>query len=94
MLSGVGLFLFSLNGYRFTRFSAAGVSIESGAISDKDRQELTENIASAEHINIQDEEAPSVTSLPVTRITANNAEYEVYSLADIPSRVIDDALSR
>jgi hypothetical protein len=93
MLSGIGLFLFSLNGYRFTRFSAAGVSAESGPIKEKARKELTENITSAEHIDIQDKEAPSATALPLTRVKAKDTEYEIYSLANVPSRVIEDALN-
>ena len=93
MLSGIGLFLFSLNGYRFTRFSAAGVSAESGVIREKARHELIENIAGAEHINIQDREAPSTTAPPLTRVTAKDTEYEIYPLADVPAKVIEDALN-
>jgi hypothetical protein len=93
MLSGIGLFLFSLNGYRFTRFSAAGVSAESGPIKERARQELTENIASAEYIDIQDEEVPSATALPLARVKGKDGEYEIYSLASVPSRVIEDALN-
>lgn len=94
MLSGIGLFLFSLNGYRFTKFSAAGVSAESSLIREKARQELIENMSGAEHITIQDRDSPSTTTSPLAIVTAKDAEYEIYSLADVPSKVIEDALSQ
>ena len=92
MLSGIGLFLFSLNGYRFTRFSAAGVSAESAGIEKEARKVLTMNIDGAKHFDIQDRDVPSAAAPPLTRITAEDTEYEIYLLTDVPTKVLSDAL--
>lgn len=95
LLSGVGLLLFALNGYRFTRLSAAGLSADSDAVAEGARKQLaqTDDQAPSIAIDKSSEADPRPTQAPASTVEANDSEYAIYTLDDVPSKVIQDALS-
>lgn len=94
-LSGVGLILFGINGYRFTRFSAAGVSADSEAVAQQAKKEIEAESDATQKIEIdkRSDPEPAAPQAPVATIEADDESYAVYALADVPAKLIGDALA-
>lgn len=94
-LSGVGLLLFGLNGYRFTKFSAGGVSADSESVAEEAKKQISTETEDTPKIAIDktSEPDPRPTQAPVTTVDAQDEAYAIYTLANVPSQVIQDALA-
>lgn len=95
VLSGAGLLLFAVNGYKFTRFSAAGVTADSEAVAAEAKKQLSASADDTQKIEIDktSEPEPKPTQPPATTVDAQDEAYAVYTLVDVPAQVVQDALS-
>lgn len=90
---GLGLLLYGVNGLRLTRFSAGGLSAESGPAERKAREYYAYPDHPEEVTISGDESAPEPSQPPASVITTQSHEdLAVYELEDVPSSVVKDAL--
>lgn len=95
VLAGAGLLLFAVNGYKFTRFSAAGVTADSESVAAEAKKQLSADAGDTPKIQIDrtSEPEPKPTQPPATTVDAQDEAYAVYTLIDVPAQVVQDALS-
>lgn len=95
LFGGLGVLLFALNGYRFSKFSAGGVSAESDAVAQSAAKDLAKPNDETTPIKIDKgaEPDPQPTQPAVGSVVAEDGEYAVYQLSDVPVKVVTHALS-
>jgi hypothetical protein len=97
LLSGLGLIIYGINGFRLTQFSAGGISAESSSAA-KDaskyyKQPELEDTALS--IPGSTADAPIPTQPPTTILnTPASGSVEVFELKDVPISVIADAVEK
>lgn len=96
VLSGVVLLGFVLNGLRFTKITAAGVSAEAKDAGEaaEDYYESTGGERDEEEVSVEDRESPEPNESPITYVEHDDGRYAVYSLTAVPTSVLVDALSK
>jgi hypothetical protein len=84
-----------INGLRFSRVSAAGVSAEAkdAAKAAEDYYSESEGEREEEAVSIEDKESPEASEDPVEYVQHDDGKYAVYPLEAVPVTVIGDALS-
>ncbi|WP_167539415.1 hypothetical protein [Thioalkalivibrio thiocyanoxidans] len=84
-----------LNGLRFSRISAAGVSAEAkdaGQAAEKYYLE-SEGAREEEEVSVEEKASPEASEDPVQYVQQEDGDYAVYPLEAVPVTVIGDALS-
>lgn len=94
-LGGLVVFVFSLNGLRFSKISAAGVSAESPDAGEAAQEfyETPEEDRAEEEVTVQDKDSPEPVDAPIRYVEHADGRYAVYSLEAVPASVMGDALS-
>lgn len=94
-LGGLVVFVFSLNGLRLSKISAAGVSAESPD-AGKAAQEFYETEVedrAEEEVTVPNKDSPEPVDPPIRYVEQDDKRYAVYSLEAVPASVMGDALS-
>lgn len=91
--AGFSLFIFGINGLRFAKIAAAGVSAEApdaAAAAEGYYQTPNDERPKAE-VTVQDKESPEPNEVPSGRLEAEDGRYAVFKLDELPASVITDA---
>lgn len=95
-LAGVALVVFGINGIRFAKITAAGVSAEAPdatAAATNYYKAPSEDRPQTE-VQVAEKESPDPTDVPAGYLEAEDGgKYAVYKLNEVPSSVITDALA-
>lgn len=95
-LAGMALVVFGINGIRFAKITAAGVSAEA---PDATAAATTYYKAPSEdrpqtEVKVEEKESPDPTDVPTGYLEAEDGgKYAIYKLNEVPSSVISDALA-
>lgn len=94
-LGGLGILAFTLNGLRFSKISAAGLSAESGdpAEAAEEFYETPKEDRAEAEVTVNDKESPEPSESPVTYVEQDDGRYAIYSLPAVPATVLSDAVS-
>lgn len=95
-LGGLFLFVFSLNGIRFDKISAAGVSAEVSGPGEAAQEfyGTPKGDRTEEEVTVQDKEAPQPVDPPISYVERDDGRYAIYSLEALPAPVLGDALAK
>lgn len=94
-LGGLTVLAFTLNGLRFSKVSAGGVTAES-AKAGKAAQEFYETPKeerAEEEVTVPDKDSPEPSESPISTTEQVDGRYAVYLLEAVPASVIGDALA-
>lgn len=94
-LAGFALLVFAINGLRFAKISAAGVSAEApdAAAAAKGYYDAPSDERPKAEVTVQDKESPEPSEVPTGYLEAEDGKYAVYKLNELPTSVISDALA-
>lgn len=94
-LAGFALLVFAINGLRFAKISAAGVSAEApdAAAAAKGYYDAPSDERPKAEVTVQDKESPEPSEVPTGYLEAEDGRYAVYKLNELPTSVISDALA-
>lgn len=94
-LAGFALLVFAINGFRFAKISAAGVSAEAPdtAAAAKGYYEAPSEDRPKTEVTVEDKESPEPSEVPTGYLEAEDGKYAVYRLNELPTSVILDALA-
>lgn len=94
-LAGFALLVFAINGLRFAKISAAGLSAEApdAATAAKGYYEAPSEDRPKNEVTVQDKESPEPSEVPTGYLEAEDGKYAVYKLNELPMAVITDALA-
>jgi len=94
-LAGFALLVFAINGLRFAKISAAGVSAEApdAATAARGYYQAPSEDRQKTEVTVQGKESPEPSELPTGYLEAEDGKYAVYKLNELPTSVITDALT-
>ena len=94
-LAGFALLVFAINGLRFAKISAAGVSAEApdAATAAKGYYQAPSEDRPKTEVTVQDKDSPEPSEVPTDYLEAEDGKYAVYKLNELPTTVITDALA-
>jgi hypothetical protein len=94
-LSGITVLAFTLNGLRFSKISAGGVTAETAKAGEAAQgfYETPKEERAEEEITIDDKESPEPSESPISYTDQADGRYAVYDLEALPASVIGDALA-
>ena len=95
-VAGVILILYAIHGRRFTRISAGDYTADSPSPETTAKEYYEQGMQSSEElrVDVANDPAPEPTEARSGVVTTNEGEFSVYALADVPTKVIRDALSQ
>lgn len=95
LTAGVAVLLFALNGLRFAKFSAGGVTAE--ALDAQEKAKVFYKTDAADRpestVTVPNKMSPEPTEVPTGYLEAADGKYAVYKLNELPFVVIVDALA-
>lgn len=93
LATGATLLLYTINGMRFTKFSAAGVSVETENPTRQAQDYLsTRSVDEPDRkIHIEEPEGPEA-GRDAPQVETTIGEFKIFSIATMPIRIIEDAL--
>lgn len=93
--AGFAILIFALNGLRFAKISAGGVSAEAAnttaAASSFYRADVGDRPESK--VTVSEKTSPEPKEVPTGYLEAPDGRYAVYKLSELPSSVVTDALA-
>ena len=94
-LSGFALLVFAINGLRFAKISAAGLSAEvpDVAAAAKGYYEAPSEDRPSAEVTVEHKDSPEPSEVPTGYLEAEDGKYAVYKLNELPASVITDALA-
>jgi len=95
-LAGVALVVFGINGIRFAKITAAGVSAEApdATAAATNYYKAPSEDRPQNEVKVEEKESPDPTDVPAGYLEAEDGgKYAVFKLNEVPSSVIADALA-
>lgn len=94
-VSGITVLSYALNGLRFSKISAAGVTAEAIKAGEAAQAfyDIPTEVREEEVVLVTDKESPEPKDSPVSYRDLPDGRYAIYTLETIPASVISDALA-